>query len=323
MSEVRTHSATFSEEHAGMRLDQALARLFPDYSRSNLKAWIDAGQVRLNAGPCRPRDAVRSGDQVEFTAVLDSSDSLAPEPIAFELAYEDEAVLVVDKPAGLVVHPGAGNTHATLANGLIFRFPELSQLPRAGLIHRLDKDTSGLLIVARTQGAYQQLVRDMAARKIKRVYDALANGHFIAGGTIDQPIGRDPSNRTRMTVRAGGREAVTHYRITRKYRAQQRLEITLETGRTHQIRVHCADAGHPLVGDARYGARVVLPRAPSAALDQCLRAFNRPALHARRLEFRHPDGERNLRLQSATPPDLSALFDACEQDCVAIAHDRP
>ncbi len=314
MSEILHHRIEIAATEAGLRLDQALARLFTDYSRSTLKAWIDAGLVTVNSLPCRPRDAVKPGDEIHLTAVLEASKDLTASAVDFEIIHADEACIVVDKPAGCVVHPGAGNTQRTLANGLLYRFPELGCLPRAGLIHRLDKDTSGLLIVARTAAAYQRLIRSMAARRIKRVYDAVANGRFIAGGTIDAPIGRDPANRMRMVVRTGGRKAVTHYRIAAKFRAHTHLEVHLETGRTHQIRVHLAHLGHPLVGDTRYGSRLVLPPTPHPQLDDCLRGFARQALHARCLEFEHPTRPGSIVVESPIPSDISALLSACRHD---------
>lgn len=314
MSEVRHHRTEITESEAGMRLDQALARIFKDYSRSLLKGWIDAGQVTINSAPCRPRDAVRFGDTVQLTATLEGSKDLVPEVVEFEVVHVDDACLVVDKPAGCVVHPGAGNSAHTLVNGLLYRYPELAALPRAGLIHRLDKNTSGLLIVARTSHAYQQLTRAMAGRKIKRVYDALANGKFVAGGTINEPIGRDPTNRTRMTVRSDGRNAITHYRVAGKFRAHTHLAVQLETGRTHQIRVHLAHMGHPIVGDTRYGSRLLLPLAPSSQLEACMRGFARQALHARRLEFEHPTNTSTIAVESPPPQDFQQLLDACASD---------
>jgi len=317
MREVRYHHIEIGETEAGMRLDQALARHFTAYSRSALKAWIDAGQVTLNSRPCRPRDPVRPGDKVHLTAILEASNDLLAEAVDFDVVHADNDCIVVDKPVGCVVHPGAGISHRTLANGLLYRFPELERLPRAGLIHRLDKDTSGLLIVARTGAAFQRLTRDMAERKIKRTYDALATGRFITGGTINAPIGRDPANRTRMSVRDGGRSAVTHYRITAKYRVHTLLEIRLETGRTHQIRVHFAHVGHPIVGDSRYGARLMLPPGPDPALERCLRGFTRQALHARRLAFEHPTHGGTITVESPLPADMIELLGACAQDLVA------
>jgi 23S rRNA pseudouridine1911/1915/1917 synthase len=317
MSEVRHHRTEITAAETGMRLDQALARLFTDYSRSAIKAWIDAGRVTLNSSPCRGRDTVRTGDEVRLEAVLEAGKDLVADDVDFEVLHADEACIVVDKPAGIVVHPGAGNSRGTLANGLIHRFPELGHLPRAGLIHRLDKNTSGLLVVARTSGAFQRLTLDMAERRIKRVYDALANGRFIAGGKVSAPIGRDPVNRTRMAVRSGGRDAVTHYRIAAKYRAHTHLEVRLETGRTHQIRVHLAHIGHPITGDTRYGARVVLPPAPHPVLEAAVRGFSRPALHARRLEFAHPLHGGTIATESPLPEDMVALFSACAQDLAA------
>lgn len=320
MSEVRHHRAEITDAEAGMRLDQALAKLFTDYSRSLLKGWIDAGRVTINSEPCRPRDAVRSGDTVHLTAVLEGSKDLVPEVVDFKVVHIDEACLVVDKPAGCVVHPGAGNLGHTLVNGLLYRYPELAALPRAGLVHRLDKNTSGLLIVARTSHAYQQLVRAMAAREIKRVYDALCNGRFVAGGTIDEPIGRDPANRTRMTVRGDGRNAVTHYRVATRFRAHTHLEVHLETGRTHQIRVHLAHLGHPVVGDSQYGSRLVLPPAPGPRLEACMRGFSRQALHARRLEFEHPTNSGTIGLESPLPQDFQQLLEACAGDLAEAGH---
>ncbi|HCU90251.1 MAG TPA: RNA pseudouridine synthase, partial [Gammaproteobacteria bacterium] len=288
MIKIRHHEVEVTEAEAGLRLDKALSKIFSDYSRSIIKGWIDAGRVKLNSNPCRPRDIVTSGDTVHLTAVLEGTTGLAPEVVDFNVVHIDEACIVVDKPAGCVVHPGAGNSAHTLVNGLLYRYPELTSLPRAGLVHRLDKNTSGLLIVARTGQAYQRLVQAMAAREIKRVYSALCNGRFVSGGTINEAVGRDPKNRTRMKVRSDGREAITHYRVATRFRAHTHLEVSLETGRTHQIRVHLSHLGHPVVGDRKYGSRLLLPPTPDSRLDLCLRGFTRQALHAQRLEFKHP-----------------------------------
>ncbi len=319
MSEVRHHRIEISEAEAGLRLDAALARRFTEYSRSALKAWIDAGRATLNDAACRPRDPVQAGDEVAFTAVLDGGSELVAQAVTFTVVHADAHCIVIDKPAGIVVHPGAGNPDATLANGLVHRFPELAALPRAGLIHRLDKDTSGLLIVARTSAAYQALSRAMAARQISRHYAAIVNGRIISGGSIDAPIGRDPIKRTRMSVRNGGRDALTHYRVADRYRAHTRLDVQLETGRTHQIRVHMAYIGHPLLGDTTYGARVVLPSAPGDELDRCVRGFARPALHARRLEFEHPDSGEACEFHSDWPDDFTELVGALAADATRPA----
>ncbi|MEQ8494913.1 MAG: RluA family pseudouridine synthase, partial [Gammaproteobacteria bacterium] len=240
------NDAVHHEHHAlevppgldGLRLDQALAQLLPQYSRSALKQWIEAGQATLNAAPARPRSRVHAGDALAVTATLAPDEALVPQAVGFRIAHEDAACIVVDKPAGVVVHPGAGNRDHTLVNGLLARYPELAVLPRAGLVHRIDKDTSGLLLVARTPATYQALVRAMAARDIARTYHAVVTGVPVAGGTIDAAIARDPNQRTRMRVSEGGRTAVTHYRVLARYRAHALLEVNLETGRTHQIRVH-------------------------------------------------------------------------------------
>jgi len=321
MSELHTerHALCVPPELDGLRFDQALARLLPQYSRSALKQWIEAGQAALNDAPVRPRERVHTGDQVAVTAALAADDTLAPQRVAFRVALLDAAFVVVDKPPGVVVHPGAGNRDRTLVNGLIDRFPELAVLPRAGLVHRIDKDTSGLLLVARTPASYQALVRAMADRRIARTYEAVVTGVLVAGGTIDAPIARDPRQRTRMCVSEGGRPAVTHYRVSARYRAHSLLEVSLETGRTHQIRVHLASRNHPLVGDARYGARPRPPRGADAALVTLLQGFPRQALHAARLAFEHPACGAPMVVESPRPPDLDTLIEALAAD--AARHD--
>jgi 23S rRNA pseudouridine1911/1915/1917 synthase len=314
MTEVRHHEDTVPAALAGRRLDQALAALFDDYSRTLLTAWIRDGRVLLNGRPCRPRDTVAAGDRVAVEAVLDASERSAPEELAFGVAYEDREVIVVDKPAGLVVHPGAGNRDHTLVNGLLHRWPELAQLPRAGLVHRLDKDTSGLLVVARTPRAFQKLVALMAAREIHRSYLAVVHGIVVAGGSVEAPLARDRQQRTRMRVAEGGRAAVTHYRVRQKFRAHTLLELQLETGRTHQIRVHLQHIGCPIVGDPLYGLRRRLPPGAAPALVAALQGLRRQALHACRLEFPHPGGRKTVHAESPLPPELAGLVAALATD---------
>ena len=312
--ETIEHELEICADAAGMRLDQALAAEFPQYSRSQIKSWIDDGAVYLNDIVSRPKARVATGDKVRMTATLAASVELAPQDVSFEVAYVDETLIVIDKPAGLVVHPGAGNADRTLANGLLNSFPELDALPRAGLVHRLDKDTSGLLLVARTPKSYQQLTTLMASRAIKREYLALCNGQIIAGGRLDKPIGRDPNNRLKMAVRSDGRPAVTHFRVAEKFRAHTLLAVTLETGRTHQIRVHMASLGHPVVGDHRYGGRVKIARNPLPEFQQALIALNRHVLHAKTLSFEHPSTEQVLSIVSEVPETIVRLLHLARED---------
>jgi 23S rRNA pseudouridine1911/1915/1917 synthase len=310
----RRHSAVIPDSLAGKRLDQALAAMFEDYSRTNIKSWIEQGRVRVNMRVCRPRDRVSTGDEIELTATFTTRDGPRPQVVDYGVVYSDPDVLVIDKPPGLVVHPGAGNPENTLVNGLLHEFPELDLLPRAGLIHRLDKNTSGLLIVARTPRSYQFLIQQMSDRRIKRVYEAVVNGCMISGGKVDAAIGRDRKHRTRMAIRAEGRPAVTHHRVLRRFRAHTHIEVELETGRTHQIRVHMAHLGFPVVGDVRYGARPVLPPEPEPDLKATLGGFRRHALHAKRLSFTHPSSGCEAGFEAPLPGDMRALLDALEED---------
>jgi 23S rRNA pseudouridine1911/1915/1917 synthase len=299
---------------AGQRLDQALASLLPDYSRSRLKGWIESGEIKVDGSARRARDRVQGGEAVVVRATVAADTEATPQAIPLDLRYEDEHLLVIDKPAGLVVHPGAGNPDRTLQNALLALDSGLGTLPRAGIVHRLDKDTSGLLVVARSLPAHAGLVRMLEAREIHRGYEALVRGVMTAGGTIDAPIDRHPVDRVRMAVRHGGREAVTHYRVIRRYRAHTHVRVELETGRTHQIRVHMAHAGYPLVGDRVYGGRLAFPKGASEELRQALRNFSRQALHAARLKFDHPVTGRPLEFASALPADMGALLDELARD---------
>jgi 23S rRNA pseudouridine1911/1915/1917 synthase len=307
-------SVKIPPEQAGQRLDQALAALLPDYSRSRLKAWIESGEVLVDGGARRPRDKVVGGEQVVIRAVMQDETRAEAQSMPLVLAYEDRHLFVVDKPAGLVVHPGSGNPDRTLQNALLALDPGLAALPRAGIVHRLDKDTSGLLIVARTLPAHTALVRMLADRDVHREYEAVCRGVMTGGGTIDAPIQRHRLDRVRMAVREGGREAVTHYRVIRRFRAHTHVRVQLETGRTHQIRVHLAHAGYPLVGDRVYGGRLALPKGASERLRSVLREFPRQALHAARLEFTHPASGRALECGSPLPADLQQLLEALALD---------
>jgi len=304
-------------EQAGQRLDQALAALLPDYSRSRLKAWIEAGEVLVDGAVRRPRDKVFGGESVAIEATLPEEAAAVAQDIPLVLAHEDRHVFVVNKPAGLVVHPGAGNPDRTLQNALLSLDPKLASLPRAGIIHRLDKDTSGLLIVARTLPAHTALVRMLEQRDIHRGYEAVCRGVMTAGGTVDAPIERHPTDRVRMAVRQGGRDAVTHYRVIRRFRAHTHVRVQLETGRTHQIRVHLAHAGFPIVGDRVYGGRLTLPRGASEELKDALRAFPRQALHAARLEFEHPVTRKPVACTAPLPADMQDLLGVLDKDAAA------
>lgn len=300
-------SAEVPEALTGRRLDQAVAELWPEYSRSRLQAWIKAGKLLLGGQVAVPRTPVYAGQQVSLSVTLAPAVEARPEAIALNVLYRDEHLLVIDKPAGLVVHPGAGNTSGTLMNALLHDSPGLGELPRAGIVHRLDKDTSGVLVVARSLAAHTALVAALQARAVGREYQAICQGVVTGGGEVDAPIGRHPRNRLRMAVIERGRPAVTHYRIDRRFRAHTQLNIRLETGRTHQIRVHMAHIGCPLVGDPVYGGRPKFPRGCDEALRQLLQGFGRQALHAKRLSFDHPVSGEALSFESPLPQDMRDL----------------
>jgi 23S rRNA pseudouridine1911/1915/1917 synthase len=304
------------DDFAGLRLDQALARMFPEYSRSRLKEWLLAGAISVEGGPRRPRDAVSGGETVTLQPLAEVSVRAEPEPIALDIAYEDDELLVVNKPAGLVVHPGAGNPAGTLMNGLLHHASSLEEIPRAGIIHRLDKDTSGLLLVGKSLTAHTALVRLLAEREISRHYLAICNGVLTGGGTIREPISRHPVDRKRMSVQQNGKAAVTHYTVKERFAAFTYVNVKLETGRTHQIRVHFAHRRHALVGDQVYGGRLALPKGASDELVQTLRHFKRQALHATRLAFEHPSSGAQIDLEVAPPKDFQTLVETMRQDAV-------
>ena len=313
-AEFREHALTLAPETAGLRFDQALAQALPQYSRARLKTWIESGAVQVDGRPLRGKDRVLGGEQVRIHAQLPAQSRVQAEAMPLNVLFRDRAVLVIDKPAGLVVHPGAGNVRHTLQNALLALDPKLALVPRAGLVHRLDKDTSGLLLVARTPEAHTALTAAMAARQITREYLAVCTGAMTGGGTIDEPIGRHRTLRTRMAVRSDGRPAVSHYRIERRFRAHTLVRVTLETGRTHQIRVHLAHIGFPVVGDPVYGGRRRLAKGSSPALAAELQAFPRQALHAARLKLTHPLTHREHEWRSPLPEDMQRLLGALEAD---------
>jgi 23S rRNA pseudouridine1911/1915/1917 synthase len=313
-AEFRAHDLTLPPEAVGLRFDQALARALPQYSRARLKAWIESGAVQVDGRALRAKDRVLGGEQVRIHARLPAGDRVQAEAMALEVVFEDRALLVIDKPAGLVVHPGAGNARHTLQNALLALDPNLALVPRAGLVHRLDKDTSGLLVIARTPEVHTTLTAAMAARQITREYLALCTGVMTGGGTIDEPIGRHRTLRTRMAVRADGRAAITHYRIERRFRAHTLVRVRLETGRTHQIRVHLAHSGFPIVGDPVYGGRRRIPRGCAPALAAELQALPRQALHAALLRLAHPITGREHEWQSPLPADMQRLLAVLEAD---------
>jgi 23S rRNA pseudouridine1911/1915/1917 synthase len=303
---------------AGRRLDQALAELFPDFSRSRLTAWVRAGDVLLDGVVVPPRHIVRGDEVVTLHAQATQAVELAPESIALDIRYEDAEVLVINKPAGLVVHPGAGQPGGTLQNALLHHDARLAEIPRAGIVHRLDKDTSGLMVVARTLRAHAALVEQLQARDVHRQYEAIVYGAMIAGGSVDAPIGRHPRDRIRQAVveEPSGKQALTHYRVRERFRAHTLIECRLETGRTHQIRVHMAHVQHPLVGDAVYGSGLRLPKGATPELVDALRAFRRQALHAEKLEFVHPKTGKAVSVTAERPGDLEQLVGKLREDSV-------
>jgi len=311
------------ETAAGRRLDAVLAELFPEFSRSRLSEWIKSGAALLDGAQARPRDLVRGGEVVTLTAVLEIETHAEPEDIPLTIMHEDADVLVIDKPAGLVVHPGAGNPTGTLVNALLHFDPALASVPRAGVVHRLDKDTSGVMVVARSVQAQTSLVAQLAAHAVKRQYLAVVAGALVSGGTADFPISRHPRDRLKMAVREDGRPAITHYRLHQRFRAHTALECRLETGRTHQIRVHMAHLKHPIVGDPLYGGALKLPRGASDELITALRGFKRQALHAQRLEFSHPLSGETITCTAPVPDDLAALLAALDADTKAHPQSGP
>ena len=297
---------------AGSRLDQALQQLLPDYSRSRIQQWIQQGYVVINEQPCKPRQKVFDGDRIDLDVPEQVVLSDQPQALDFDVIFQDEDIIVVDKPAGLVVHPAAGHADGTLVNGLLALDDRLQQLPRAGIVHRLDKDTTGIMVVARNLRAHSWLVEELQERRVKREYVAIARGAVTAGRTIETRMGRHPQNRKKMAVLEEGKLAVTHFQVERRFNHYSLLRLQLETGRTHQIRVHMAHLQYPLLGDPVYGGRGQVPAGADAELIDAVRGFGRQALHAERLGFIHPRSRQAVSFEAALPADFANLLKVLE-----------
>ncbi len=320
MTEKVELTATVPESLHGCRLDQAAANLFPAYSRSRLQEWIKSGSLRVDGASARSRDKVSAGAALAVEAELQDEVSWRPQNIALDIVYEDADLLVLDKPAGLVVHPAAGHADGTLVNALLAHAPPLSLLPRGGIVHRLDRDTTGLMVVAKTLPAHHDLVAQLQARSVHREYAAVCLGALTGGGTIDAPLGRHPRQRKKMAVvGAAGKAAVTHYRIAQRFAHHTQVTVRLETGRTHQIRVHMAHRHHPLVGDPVYGGRPRIPAGASADLVAALRQFPRQALHAQKLKLSHPRTGEDMEFACPLPDDLQALIAVLQREDPHVA----
>lgn len=304
MSDMIQRAAEVPFELGGQRLDQIAAQLFPEHSRSRLAGWIKDGRLTVDGAVLRPRDIVHSGAQLVLEAEQEAQGEWLAQDIELEIVYEDEHILVIDKPAGLVVHPAAGHQDGTLLNALLYHVPDIANVPRAGIVHRLDKDTTGLMVVAKTLEAHTKLVAQLQARSVSRIYEAIVIGVITSGGTIDAPIGRHGVQRQKMAVVDAGKVAVSHYRVLERFRAHTHTRVKLETGRTHQIRVHMSHIGYPLVGDPVYGGRFRIPPVASQTLVQTLREFPRQALHARFLELDHPATGVRMKWESPLPEDF-------------------
>lgn len=309
-------SATVPDELDGARLDQIAASLFADYSRGRLQQWIKDGYLLVNAQQKRSKDRLMAGDRLELKTELEESadHDWQAEPLQLDIVYEDDDILVLNKPAGTVVHPAAGNRSGTLMNGLLHYCPSLQHVPRAGIVHRLDKETTGLMVVAKTLPAHHRLVRQLQRRDVTRQYQAIVQGVLTAGGTVDAPLGRHPVSRKKRAVLKEGKASVTHYRVLTRFRAHTHVLCQLETGRTHQIRVHMSHIRHPLVGDPVYGGRLHIPSGASPALAEQLRSFRRQALHAATLGFVHPVTGDEMSWETPVPEDMQLLLDTLKED---------
>lgn len=312
----QTLTAQIPTSSMGQRLDVVVSALFPDYSRNRIQQWIKDGNVSVEGEVWKkPRTAVMGGEHVELIAELEEEVDLIAQDIPLDIVYEDDAIMVINKPAGLVVHPGAGNPDGTLLNALLHHDEKLREVPRAGIVHRLDKDTSGLMVVAKTVPAQTHLVNQLQRHDVERIYDAIVVGIMKSGGTVDKPIGRSTQDRKKMAVRVtGGKEAVSHYRVLEHFREHSRIRVKLETGRTHQIRVHMSSIGFPLIGDPVYGQRLRIPKKMIDEIVEVLRGFKRQALHAGALSLTHPVTGKTMKWKAPMPEDMLSLIDALRDD---------
>jgi len=314
MTEKIHHSFTIPDHLGGLRLDQAIVKLLPDYSRTQIQDWIKAGSILLDGAPAKAKQLVIGSEMVVIDAAPKIQPAWKAQDISLNIVFEDDALLVINKPAGMVVHPAAGNPDQTLLNAILHHCPDLHKLPRAGIVHRLDKDTSGLLVIAKTPIALSDLIKQLKAHTITRIYQSIVSGMIISGGTIDAPIGRHPIQRKRMTVTDAGKTAITHYRVVEHYRGHTRVKVQLETGRTHQIRVHMAHIHHPVLGDPVYAGRLQLPKGATPELIALLRRFKRQALHASELALVHPVTHKTISWQAPLPEDMKELISVLKQD---------
>ena len=304
------HRATVANADCGRRLDQIAAELFPEFSRSRLQQWIKSGDLRVDGQQFPPKQKLLGGEQLSISTQLKAEGDWEAQNIPLDIVFEDEHIIVINKPANFVVHPAAGNRDGTLLNALLYHFPQLASVPRGGIVHRLDKDTTGLMVVAKTLAAHTDLVAQLQARTVSREYEAVVSGVMTGGGCVDQPIGRHPKQRVKMAVVRDGKEARTHYSVLERFAGHTHIRLKLETGRTHQIRVHMASIQYPIVGDAVYGGRFRLHKGASDQLRETLQGFSRQALHARELGLVHPDSGEFVSWQTELPEDMRALLQA-------------
>jgi len=292
----------------GSRLDAAISEMLPELSRNKITSWIKSGEILIDSNLFKPKEKVLGGEIIEMNVSPEENTNWIAEDIKLDIVFEDDEILILNKPSGLVTHPGAGNTHGTLANGILFARPELGQLDRAGIVHRLDKDTSGLMVIAKTETAKLSLIKQLESHSVSREYSAIVYGSMVTGGMVDEPIGRDSVNRQKQAVTKSGKPAITHYRVIEKFRNFTLIKAILETGRTHQIRVHMSHIGHSLLGDFTYGGKVKFPKGATDELKQAIKNFPRQALHAKKLSINHPKDNKELSWKSKLPEDLDNMI---------------